>query len=327
MVAIVVNSMRVAVLGVGAIGGLVASKLARSGCDVLLCTRGDTAQALAAIGLLLETPDGRTIALAPDRWRVFDTNQEDIPTNIQGWADYAILCGKSHSNTELCKITEQVLSLNGVAMCLSNGIGHMEKLANFVGRNRVIGGSTTHGAIRIGPGEVRWTARGKITMGAMEGSDLEPVEPRIDTLLSALDEAGLNPEWTEEISKVIWTKLLLNVAINPICAISGILNGEMLLHPELFEAGLAAMDEAARVANAEGIDLSDLDLAQSLEDLCKATADNRVSMLQDIMAGRKTEIESICGEVIRRGESFGIPTPRNQTLHALVKGIEQSTRS
>jgi 2-dehydropantoate 2-reductase len=101
----------------------------------------------------------------------------------------------------------------------------------------------------------------------------------------------------------------------------------MLLHPELFEAGLAAMEEAARVATAEGVDMSDIDLAQSLEDLCRATADNRVSMLQDIMAGRKTEIDAICGEVIRRGESFGIPTPRNQTLQALVKGIEQSTRS
>ena len=92
------------------------------------------------------------------------------------------------------------------------------------------------------------------------------------------------------------------------------------------EETLAAMEEAARIATAEGVDLSDFDLAQSLEDLCRATADNRVSMLQDIMAGRPTEIDSICGEVVKRGEALGIPTPRNQTLHALVKGIEQSTR-
>ena len=202
----------------------------------------------------------------------------------------------------------------------------MEKLANFVGKHRVLGASTTHGAIRIGPGEVRWTSRGAIKMGGFVGSDLEPVEPRIDSLMSALDGAGLNPIWSEDIHKTIWTKLLLNVAINPVCAISGVLNGEMLLHPQLFETGLAAMEEAARIATAEGIDLTDLDLAQSLEDLCRATADNRVSMLQDIMAGRETEIDSICGEVVKRGEALGIPTPRNQTLHALVKGIEQSTR-
>lgn len=319
--------MRVAVIGVGAIGGLFASRLARSGCEVLLCARGDTAQALEAVGLLLDTPDGRTIALAPDRWTVFDTNQPDIPVELQGWADYAILCGKSYDIPNLCKIAESVLSLNGIAMCLSNGIGHMEKLANFVGKHRVLGASTTHGAIRIGPGEIHWTSRGSIKMGAFIGSDLEPVEPRIDSLMSALDEAGLQPIWSEDIAKTIWSKLLLNVAINPVCAISGILNGQMLLQPELFETGLAAMEEAARIATAEGIDMSDFDLAQALEDLCRATADNRVSMLQDIMAGRETEIDSICGEVVKRGEALGIPTPRNQTLHALVKGIEHSTRA
>ena len=88
--------MRVAVLGVGAIGGLVASRLARAGCEVLLCARGETAQALEAVGLLLDTPDGRTVALAPDRWTVHDTTQEEIPVELQGWADYAILCGKSY---------------------------------------------------------------------------------------------------------------------------------------------------------------------------------------------------------------------------------------
>jgi 2-dehydropantoate 2-reductase len=212
-------------------------------------------------------------------------------------------------------------------MCLSNGIGHMDKLANFVGKHRVVGASTTHGAIRIGPGEVQWTSRGAVKMGAFVGSDLEPVEPRIDSLMSAFDEAGLNPIWSEDITKTIWSKLLLNVAINPVCAIAGVLNGEMLLQPELFETGLAAMEEAGRIASAEGVDLTDFDLAQSLEDLCRATADNRVSMLQDIMAGRPTEIDSICGEVVKRGEALGIPTPRNQTLHALVKGIEQSTRA
>ena len=319
--------MRVAVLGVGAIGGLVAARMARAGCEVLLCSRGETAQALDAVGLLLATPDGRTLALAPDRWAVFDTNEEEIPIEWQGWADYAIICGKSHSIKPLCLLADKILAMNGLGMCLSNGLGHMEKLSNFLGRHRVLGAITTHGAIRIGPGEVRWTSKGYIRIGAAHDSDLEPVEPRVDRLISALDEAGLEPGWSEEIDKTIWTKLLLNVAINPVCAITGVMNGELLLQPELFETGLAAMEEAARIASAEGVDMSDLDLATTLEDLCRATSDNRVSMLQDIMAGRPTEIDAICGEVVRRGEALGIPTPRNETLHALVKGIEKSTQS
>ena len=318
--------MRVAILGVGAIGGLMAARLSRAGCDVLLCARGETAQTLESVGLLLETPDGRSLALAPERWAVMDTNEDEVPIAHQGWADYAILCGKSHSIGPLCRIAEKVLSMNGLGFCLSNGIGHMEKLSNYLGKHRVLGASTTHGSIRIGPGEVRWTSRGIIILGAIDDTELEPVEPRVDCLMSVLDEAGLQPQWSEDIQKSIWVKLLLNVAINPICAIAGVLNGEMLSHPELFETGLAAMEEAARIAAGEGVDMSDVDLAGILEDLCRKTADNRVSMLQDIMAGRQTEIDAICGEVIKRGEALGIPTPRNQTLHALIKGIEKGTR-
>jgi 2-dehydropantoate 2-reductase len=317
--------MRVAVLGVGAVGGLIAARMSQAGCEMLLCARGDNAHALQAVGLLLEKPDGRTIALAPDRWAVIDTGNGEVPSEWQGWADYAILCGKSYQTRELCRIADQVLAIDGLALSLSNGLGHMERLIGHVGRHRVLGASTTHGAIRIGPGEVCWTSPGRIDLGAPEGSDLEPVEPRVDRLLSAFDEGDLNPEWSEEIDKTIWVKLLLNVAINPVCAIAGVRNGVMLAQPELFEAGLATMEEAARVASAEGVDMSDIDLAAVLEDLCKKTSNNRVSMLQDLMAGVTTEVDSICGEVIRRGEELGISTPRNQTLLALVKGIEESS--
>jgi 2-dehydropantoate 2-reductase len=316
--------MRIAILGVGAIGGLMAARLARAGCEVMLFSRGETAQALSAVGLLLDTPDGRTIALSPDRWTVIDTNTEEFSLEKHGWADYAILCGKSHSIAPLCRLAEQVLTVNGLGLCLSNGIGHMEKLSNYLGRHRVLGSSTTHGAIRIGPGEIRWTSRGHIVLGTPEDNELEPVEPRVDRLISVLDECGLEPKWSEDIEKEIWVKLLLNVAINPVCAIAGILNGELLNDPGLFETGLAAMEEAARVATAQGVDMSDIDLAYTLEDLCRKTADNRVSMLQDLMAGRETEIDAICGEIIKRGEELGISTPRNHTLHALVKGIQKS---
>ena len=235
-----------------------------------------------------------------------DTNQDEIPVEMQGWADYAILCGKSYDLPELCK-TRTRFCLEWNRYVCFNGIGHMEKLANFIGKHRVLGASTTHGAIRIGPGEIRWTSRGSIKLGAFVNSDLEPVEPRVDSLISAFDEAGLQPIWSEDIAKTIWTKLLLNVAINPVCAISGILNGEMLLHPELFKL-IGGVEEGANCGG-RGYRLEYFDLVQALEDLCRATADNRVSMLQDIMAGRPTEIDSICGEIVKRGEALGIPTP------------------
>ena len=99
---------RDAVLGVGAVGSLIAARMAQAGCEMLLCARGDAAHALQAVGLLLEKPDGRTVALAPDRWAVIDTGEGEVPSEWLGWADFAILCGKSYQTQELCRIAEQV---------------------------------------------------------------------------------------------------------------------------------------------------------------------------------------------------------------------------
>ncbi|HJM87747.1 MAG TPA: ketopantoate reductase C-terminal domain-containing protein, partial [Candidatus Thalassarchaeaceae archaeon] len=127
--------------------------------------------------------------------------------------------------------------------------------------------------------------------------------------------------------EMLWHKLLLNVAINPLAAICGVRNGELLAQPELHEQALSAMLEAAQVASAEGVDLSDFDCFTELNRVLEATAANRCSMLQDVMAGRVTEIDSLCGEVVRRGEEYGIATPLNQQLLTLVRGIEHSTKT
>ncbi len=126
---------------------------------------------------------------------------------------------------------------------------------------------------------------------------------------------------------MLWSKLLINVAINPLAAICGVRNGELLTRPDLHQQALDAMHEAASVALAEGVDLSDFDLEVELDEVLAATAENRCSMLQDVMAGRSTEIGAICGEVVRRGEEHGIPTPLNQQLLTLVRGIEHSTQT
>jgi 2-dehydropantoate 2-reductase len=94
--------------------------------------------------------------------------------------------------------------------------------------------------------------------------------------------------------------------------------------PELWIQSLEAMREAETVARASGVDLGSMNIEDYLKKVVTATAENRVSMLQDLMAGRKTEIDVICGAIISKGEEFGIQTPRNEVLLALVRGIEMS---
>ena len=96
--------------------------------------------------------------------------------------------------------------------------------------------------------------------------------------------------------------------------------------PELWHQAIEAMREAEAVAKASGIDLGDSDSESYLRRVVESTAENRVSMLQDLMAGRKTEIDFLCGAVISKGEEVGVPTPRNEILMALVRGIEMSQK-
>ena len=117
---------------------------------------------------------------------------------------------------------------------------------------------------------------------------------------------------------------MINVAINPICSIAGIRNGALIEVPELWVQSLETMREAESVARASGVDLGIMNNEEYLRKVVTATAENRVSMLQDLMSGRKTEIDVLCGAVVSKGEELGIPTPRNDILLALVKGIEMS---
>ena len=123
----------------------------------------------------------------------------------------------------------------------------------------------------------------------------------------------MSPEWSQDINRTIWIKLLVNVAINPVCSISGVRNGALLEVPDLWSQAISAMSEAAMVATASGVDVSELDLEELLREVATNTADNRCSMLQDIMAGRKTEVDQLCGAVVEMGESVGVPTPVSYT--------------
>ena len=205
-------------------------------------------------------------------------------------------------------------------MSIQNGLGNREIISRLIGKDRTIGGSITHSSWLSDEGEINWSGRGSLTLGMSSENNNE----KIASFIEILNLAGLNAQWSEEMDKILWKKLLINVAINPICAITGLKNGALLDESELMSQAIEAMEEALTVAQSSGINFESVDLQKNLIEIIENTSENRVSMLQDIMVGRKTEIDSLCGEIISRGRSLGIPTPRNEILFALIKGIESS---
>jgi 2-dehydropantoate 2-reductase len=311
--------MRIAIVGVGSIGGILLGSLADSEADLIAVARGNNAAVLSEMGLVLHTPEGSIEVVPPERYITVDSAAQ-ISEQIRGTCDVAIVCGKTVDTPLLSQITEEILANDGVALTIQNGLGNAEALAHRIGRERVLVGSITHGAMRRGEGEVEWVGRGSIIFGGMS----EVIPNQVESLVDYFNEVNLNAMWVEDYQRIVWRKLLLNVAINPICAIAGVRNGALLEINSLWLQSVQAMREAAIVARAAGIDLGDIDIEDYLRKVVIATAENRCSMLQDIMAGRPTEIDSLCGAVVLNGEAQGVPTPFNAMLHGLVKGIEES---
>ena len=316
------SQLRVAIIGVGSIGGIILGAMADTDVDIVCVSRGSTAKNLSDLGLVLHTPEGSIEVIPSERYLLVDSESKNLSEQIRGTCDIAIICGKTLDTPALAELASQVLTNDGYALTIQNGLGNAEILAHRLGSERVFVGSLTHAAWRSNQGEVHWVGRGSINFGALDNHE----NHRAESLLNILNDAELNAILCDDIQQIIWKKLLINVAINPVCAIAGVRNGALLEVNSLWQQSMQAMREAAIVARASGVDLGDIKLDEYLRDVVVISPENRCSMLQDIMAGRPTEIDALCGAVVLRGEAEGIPTPCNAILHGLIKGIENSSK-
>ena len=191
---------------------------------------------------------------------------------------------------------------------MQNGLGNHDILRQYVFENSAVG-VTTNAVKRSAPGHIEWVGSGSVVIGGPKG------EQFIQTL------EVLDAEFSEDVESIIWNKLLINVAINPLAAICGVKNGELRNEPLLSQAE-STMLEAANVARLLGISLAeDHSLIQNLHSVLDSTSENECSMLVDVKAGRETEIDVLCGQVVLRGEKLGVPTPLNSMLLSQIKSL------
>lgn len=203
------------------------------------------------------------------------------------------------------------------AICsLQNGLTE-ETLAAAVSVP-VLAGTATYGARLREPGHVECTGRGTVTLGPY--TDDPGAAEQAETVAVAFQDAGLETELAEDMARRRWQKLAINAAINPVTALARVENGAILEEP-LWPVAAAAARETAAVARAAGIELTDETAIAQVRAVAEATAANRSSMLQDIDAGRETEIDAITGAVVERAAQYGIEVPTNQLLLGLVSGL------
>lgn len=307
--------MNIVVIGPGAMGCFLAATLScRQPAPAtdqkiwLLDHDHDRAARLSRHGLLVEENGHR---------RRCPINATADPA-VMNQADLLLLCVKSRDVPNALAQIGHHLPESSLLICLQNGISHLDLLQSFPGSVAV--GITAQGAYLVGPGHVRHAGRGLTRLGFSL-----PPTPKTANLLARgaalLQDCGIETTVVDNILDHVWTKLMVNVGINALTAIHGCPNGRLLDNPETMLQQHAAVSEASAVAHANGIKLIGDPLALTIE-VCRATADNISSMLQDVREKRPTEIEAINGAVVRLGRRLGIPVPVNEELLRQIKEME-----
>jgi 2-dehydropantoate 2-reductase len=302
--------LRICIVGAGALGSLFGGLLARAGASVWLYNPSNVAhvQAIQSAGLRIERD--------AESWHVpvpATTTPEALAE-----ADLVGIFVKAHQTARAMEQIAPLLSPRSWVLSLQNGIGMEREILQFVPAERFLRGVTAQGATLLAPGRVRWAGVGPTRLGRWRG----PLTPEIEGILGLLRKAQIETEYSEEIERLLWEKILINCAINPLTALFDQPNGSIVHDPELREIAGAVAREVLRVAQAHGVTLTEAEAVERVETVACKTAQNISSMLQDVRRGRPTEIEYINGAVVREGRRLGIATPINLFLTKLIKERE-----
>ncbi|RJP73900.1 MAG: 2-dehydropantoate 2-reductase [Candidatus Abyssobacteria bacterium SURF_17] len=301
----------IAVVGPGAIGCLFGGLLKEAGHRVIMLDhRPERAESINRKGIHIEGISGtRDIAMKATA----------NPSDVAG-CDFALIATKSYDTGVAVNTISGVLRPSTPVMTLQNGLGNVELISRAVGDERTIGGITSQGATLLGDGSVRHAGAGKTVIGTPSNRLTE----NLRRVKGMLDSSGFAPQISDDLESTIWSKLLINVGINALTAITRLNNGRLLEFGGTRSIMQDAVREAVAVADARGIALAHGDPLAQVEEVCRLTAANVSSMLQDVLARRRTEIDAINGAVARIGLELGIPTPVNSVLASLVHTIESS---
>jgi 2-dehydropantoate 2-reductase len=299
--------MRIAILGTGALGCVFAAHLATR-ADVWML--GSWAEGIAAVqrdGIRITERDGSVRQV-----RVRATTEPNAVPPV----DCALLLVKSFQTERAAGWAAQVLRPDGLAVTFQNGLDNGPKLIAAVGAGRAAVGVNYTGATLLGPGATQHTAQLTNIIGTSPAT-----AERAVALAAVLSAAGLSTRVCGAIEGEVWVKGVVNAAINPLTALWRVPNGELLAAPERRALLADLVAEAAAVARARGVTLPLADPLAHTEKICRVSAVNHSSMLQDIEHGRPTEIDSINGVIVSEGRRLGVPVPLNEAVWRLVRAM------
>eukprot|EP00045_Choanoeca_perplexa_P017766 m.266101 g.266101 ORF g.266101 m.266101 type:complete len:1011 (-) comp17626_c0_seq7:1850-4882(-) len=323
----------IAVIGGGAMGSLLTARLSLRSCEAPLVNMvtgwAEQIQALSHNGLeLVDSTSSATstTTFVPATSLNVINGLHERRLEALGGVDLVLVLVKSSSTTGAAQVAKRLLKADGstLVLTLQNGLGNAELLAHHLSNSTVLPGVTMAGAMLERPGRVVHTGLGQ-TFVACESKDAA-VMAQAQQAVDLLNDIGMQATLVQEpnaMKSVVWSKLLINAAINPVTALLNVPNGDVLGHPDALALMEEVVEEGQDVASRLNISLTVSNMSQAVRDVLSSTAPNTSSMLADVRRGVATEIQAINGQIVTYGQSVGINTPLNRQLVSSVTALER----
>ncbi len=306
------EAMEIAILGAGAMGSLFGGLLAEAGHDVTLLDIDDAhLDAIRRDGLRLATDTGE---------RVVTKLHVSRPEAAQRAPELLIVFTKTMHTEAALDAARALIGPHTSVLSLQNGLGNVERLARSVPRERIMVGITTWPADKPAAGRVSSHGSGVTRLMSADGE----MRASVARAVAALDSAGLACSAERDVWVTIWEKVAFNAALNSLCAITQCTVGELSNVPDGPALALKIVAEVAAVARASGVAVDEAHMVENVRHALANHRAHRPSMLQDVLAGRRTEIEAINGAVVEAARAVPMAVPCTETLLQLVRLVDAS---
>ena len=300
--------MRIAILGAGAMGALYGAYLSRKNDVLLIDVNQQVVDKINAEGVTVEEKDGTRAVFHPSA---------AVDTAAMKPVDLMIVFVKAMFSEAALQNNAGLIGANTFLMTLQNGSGHEEVLSKFVDREHVIIGTTQHNCAVLGLGEIRHGGSGLTHMGCLDGN-----VQRILRMAETFTACGLEADCQENVQRLIWQKLFTNVSASALTAVLQVPLGYIAENPNAWAVCEKLVREAVAVANADGMGFDADEKVEEVHKVCVSSPKGITSICADLKNGRRSEVDTISGSVVRASRRNGMPAPTHEAIVNLIHALE-----
>ena len=301
--------MKIVIIGAGAMGCLYGAYLSRKHEVIMLDSFDKQVEAINQNGITVLEEDGTE--------NKFTNVKACISGEYKEAADLVVVFVKSTFTEDALRDNKKLFGDKTLVMTLQNGAGNDRKIAKYVNKKNIIIGTSKHNSVNLGGGKVRHSGSGETTIG----SNLEN-NTNLDKIQAILEESGFKVEKTNDIQRVIWSKLFVNLSINTFTAITRVPIGSMIENKYAWDFAEKMICEAVDVAEADGTHFSYREVLNMVHHVCEDAGKGYSSMSQDVMNCRLTEIDAINGAIVEQAKLYNVKVHYNSLIVDLIHAIE-----